>query len=127
MIGLLSVRHTIAATGHVFATKYTQAARSTMKGCLTPCAGNQARLYQRDVAAIATAILATLNRTLTRFGLLFERHTHCRMVPVHAITRLSERLRVVTEISTKKKFADIVPVIPGKLTLNPEAKLAITK
>jgi len=49
-----------------------------------------------------------------RAGLLLDRHTHCNTVPVQATIRLSGRLRVVTEISTNKKFADIVPVIPGK-------------
>jgi hypothetical protein len=52
---------------------------------------------------------------------------HCNIVPVQAITRLSDRLIVVMAINTKRKLADMVPVIPGKRTLNPDARVAMMK
>ena len=60
-------------------------------------------------------------------GMLFERQTHCRMVPVNAIVKVSGRVSVVTQINTKTKFTDIVPVMPGRETLNPDARFAIRK
>ncbi len=72
-------------------------------------------------------MLETLNSTLTRPGLLLVRQMHCNIVPVQAMTRLSDRLIVVMAINTKRKLADMVPVIPGKRTLNPDARVAMMK
>ncbi len=73
------------------------------------------------------AMLATLKSSLIGCGLVRARQTHCRSVPVQAMISVSGRLRAVTQIRLKQKLTDIVPVIPGRWSLNPEARLAIRK
>jgi hypothetical protein len=48
-------------------------------------------------------------------------------VAVQAINIVSGRLSSATPIRMNRKFTDIVPVTPGKLTLQPDATVEITR
>ena len=70
--------------------------------------------YQKLADDTARDTLATLNRTRDNCGLEVEPQNECRIVVTQAMARLSAGLMVAMQINTKKKFADMMPVIPGK-------------
>src|SRR5579864_6130598 len=72
-------------------------------------------------AVIARATAPALNAARTSFDFRRECHRHCTSTAPQPLSRVSGTLRETIPISTRKKHADKVPVMPGKRTLKPEA------
>jgi hypothetical protein len=57
----------------------------------------------------------------------FDLQKHWKRVAAQAMSIVSGRLSSTMPIRMKRKFTDIVPVTPGRLTLQPDATAEIRK
>src|ERR1035437_9741153 len=69
----------------------------------------------------------TLKRTCTGFGLRLALHTHWTKQATEANTTVSVSVNIAVEISTNRKFVEMVPVIPGNRTFRAEESRANAK